>query len=166
MREWPAGVASSVFAPDSIERPQTVFSPTAYAIIASRQELHQAGLPRRILTTGLGRNRMHGYEMWIMDSMWLGRGFCAFEGEEVRREPFSAFQAIIFAQYLNTSRVWLTLNGVNLHRDCARRWLNGLVLFPEQFRATSRPPSARGKDTLQPNELRRRTRACHESESV
>src|SRR5438552_19165665 len=93
----PAGVATSAFVPDSIGRPQTVFSPAAYAIIASRQEFHQAGLPRRILTPGPGSNRLHGYEMWIMDSMRLGRGFCAFEGEEVRREPFSAFQAIVFA---------------------------------------------------------------------
>src|SRR5438552_16479817 len=46
MREWPAGVATSAFVPYSIGRPQTVFSPTAYAIIASRQEFHQAGLPR------------------------------------------------------------------------------------------------------------------------
>src|SRR5437870_9468713 len=84
--------------------------------------------------------------MWIMDSMWLGRGFCAFEGEEVRREPFSAFQAIIFAQCLNISRVWLTLNGVNLHRDCARRWLKSLVLFPEQFRETSRQSSERSEE--------------------
>jgi len=77
--------------------------------------------------------------MWIMDSMRLGRGFCAFEGEEMRREPFSAFQAIVFAQCLNTSRVWLTLNGVNLHRDCARRWLKSLVPFPEQFRENLAP---------------------------
>src|SRR5438477_11267928 len=42
----PAGVATSAFVPYSIGRPQTVFSPTAYAIIASRQEFHQAGLPR------------------------------------------------------------------------------------------------------------------------
>src|SRR5207244_5660293 len=99
--------------------------------------------------------------MWIMDSMWLGRGFCAFEGEEVRRELFSAFQAIIFAQCLNISRVWLTLNGVNLHRDCARRWLKRLVLFHEQFRETSRPSSERCKDKLKTNELRRRNRDCH-----
>src|SRR5436189_6368589 len=97
--------------------------------------------------------------MWIMDSMRLGRGFCAVEGEEVRREPFSAFQAIIFAQCLNISRMWLTLNGVNLHRDCARRWTNSLVLFPEHLRVNSRPSSVRGKDTLHRNEQRRSTRS-------
>src|SRR5437879_10207746 len=104
--------------------------------------------------------------MWIMDSKWLGRGFCAFEGEEVRREPFSAFQAIIFAQCLNISRVRLTLNGVNLHRDCARRWLKSLVLFPEEFRETWRPSPERATDTLQPHELRRRTRAGHEPAAI
>src|SRR2546430_10087273 len=66
----PAGVATSAFVPDSIERPQTVFSPTAYAIIASRQELHQAGLPRRILNNRRGlkpaariRDVDHGFDV-------------------------------------------------------------------------------------------------------
>src|SRR5437899_13055327 len=104
--------------------------------------------------------------MWIMDSLLLGFGFCALVGEEVGRQPFSEFQAIIFGSCLNTSRVLLMLKGVNLHRDCARRWLKSLVLFPEQFRETSRPSSERGKDTLQPNELRRRTRACHEPAAI
>ena len=97
-------------------------------------------LTRFILLSGTRSNlaRLHDMEA-VLGGASLNDGFCAFEGEEVRREPFSAFQAIVFAQCLNTSRVWLTLNGVNLHRDCARRWLKSLVPFPEQFRENLAP---------------------------